>query len=397
MKFSASLTGAAFLAIAAACAAAPARADDAALIASLPDQLKVLYDGTSDVLLPSAYDDFAPPATPWKWCHSESYQGNPWRVSVTNELRRLVDGAKAKGMVSEFEVSDSNGDTSRQISQIRAFIDKKCTVITSIAGSATGLNDAIEAAYKAGIPFITAAGSVTSPDAINVDSNYTRWGYDMMTAIADSLGGKGNILLVEGIAGHPIVVQERAGADAALKQFPGLKVVRTVNGNWTPNVTKTVVLQALATTPQKIDAVWTTGSESRVIAQAFEEARKPTPLITGSTSGDALGYWKLHPDRYRFEGHGVLPGWTAETLFRVAMRVLNGEQPKLNTLMMPIPVVAGADLGKWYSSCMTPDAVSIFPKPPTDPMPGELLNAYFKQPRILGFNYADTPDPCAGK
>ena len=396
MKFSTCLTRA--IAIGAAIvAAAPARAGDASLIAGLPDPLKVLYDGATDNLQPSAYDGFAAPAKPWKWCHSESYQGNPWRVSVTNELRRLVDGYKAKGIVSDFEISDSNGDTSRQISQIRAFIDKKCTVITAIAGSATGLNDAIEAAYKAGIPFITAAGSVTSPDAINVDSNYIRWGYDMMTQIGESLGGKGNIILVEGIAGHPIVVQERAGADKALKAFPGLKVARTVNGNWTPNVTKTVVLQALATTPQKIDAVWTTGSESRVIAQAFEEAKKPAPLITGSTSGDALGYWKQHPDRYRFEGNGVLPGWTAQTLFRVAVRVLEGQAPKLNTLMIPIPVVKGEDLGKWYSSCMTPDAVSTFPVPPADPMPAPLMDAYFKKPAGIGFNYADTPSPCAGK
>jgi len=238
---------------------------------------------------------------------------------------------------------------------------------------------------------------VTSPDAINVDSNYIRWGYDMMKAIGESLGGKGNIILVEGIAGHPIVVQERAGGDAALKEYPGLKVVRTVNGNWTPNVTKTVMLQALATTPQKIDAVWTTGSESRVVAQAFEEAKRPEPLITGSISGDALGYWKQHPDMYHFEGNGVLPGWTAQTLFRVAVRVLQGQQPRLNTLMIPIPVVKGADLGKWYSSCMTPDAVSTFPVPPADPVPVSLMDAYFKKPADIGFNYADTPDPCAGK
>lgn len=384
--------------IAAGLGSASGRAGDAALVSDLPEDLRSLYGGAGDNLQASAYDGFAVPTKPWKWCHSESYQGNPWRVSVTNELRRLVDGYKAKGWVTEFEISDSNGDTSRQIAQIRAFIDKKCSVITSIAGSATGLNDAIAAAHRAGIPFITAAGSVTSPYAINVDSNYIRWGYDMMTTIAGALGGKGNVLMVEGIAGHPIVAQEHAGAEAALKAAPGLKVVRTVNGNWTANVTKTVVLQALATSPQKIDAVWTTGSESRVIAEAFAEARRPAPLITGSISGDALGYWKANPDKYRFEGHGVLPGWTAETLFRVAVRVLEGQEPKLNTLMMPIPTVASADLGKWYAACMTPDAVSTFPVPPTDPMPETTLDAYFRKPAaISGYDYADVPGACAAK
>ncbi|WP_256750019.1 ABC transporter substrate-binding protein [Mesorhizobium sp. Mes31] len=366
------------------------------VIGGLPTELKAQYDGAPQKVLPSAWDNFTPPPKPWKWCHSESYQGNPWRVTVTKELKRLVDGLIADGTVSSFEVSDSNNDASQQINQIRAFIDKKCSIITSIPGSATALDDAIDAAAKAGIPFITAAGSVTSPNAINVDSNYARWGYDMMTAIGKAQPDGASILLVEGIAGHPIVVQERQGADKALAENPKLKISRNVNGNWTANVTKTVVLQAIATNPAPIDAVWTTGSESRVVAEAFAEAGRPAPLITGSITGDALGYWKANPDKYRFEGHAVLPHWTAETLFRVGERMLDGQKPKLNTLLIPIPPVHSADLGQWYKDCMTTDAVSIFPIPPKDPMPEEWLDAYFSNPApTKGWDYSKVPDACA--
>ena len=375
----------------------PAEAEDSAnIVATFPPALQALYDGAPQQVGLSAYKTFQPPPPPWKWCHSDSYQGNPWRVAVTNELRRLVEGLKAKNLVSSFEISDSNNDIGQQINQIRAFIDKKCTIITSIPGSATALNDAVDAAVAAGIPFVTAGGSVTTAQAINVDSNYARWGYDMMKAIAKDLGGKGNVLVVEGIAGHPIVAQERQGEEKALKEEPGLKVVRTVNGNWTANVTKTVVLQALATNPSKIDAVWTTGSESRVVAEAFAQAGRPAPLITGSITGDALGFWKAHPDRYRFEGNGVLPGWTAQTLFRVAVATLQGQQPKLNTLMIPIPAVHGADLGQWAKPCMTPDSVSVFPVPPQDPMPPALMDAYFAKPTpVPTWDYGMVPQACA--
>ncbi|RWM20003.1 MAG: ribose ABC transporter substrate-binding protein [Mesorhizobium sp.] len=365
------------------------------VIDGLPADLKAQYDGAPQKVLPSAWDNFTPPPKPWKWCHSESYQGNPWRVSVTKELKRLVDGLIADGTVSSFEVSDSNNDPSQQINQIRAFIDKKCSIITSIPGSATALDDAVDAAAKAGIPFITAAGSITSPNAINVDSNYARWGYDMMTAIGKAKPNA-SVLVVEGIAGHPIVVQEKEGADKALAENKGLKVARTVNGNWTANVTKTVVLQAIATNPAPIDAVWTTGSESRVVAEAFAEAGRPAPLITGSITGDALGYWKANPDKYRFEGHAVLPGWTAQTLFRVGERMLDGQKPKLNTLLIPIPPVHAAELDKWYKDCMTPDAVSVFPVPPSDPMPEDVLDAYFANPApTKGWDYSKVPDACA--
>lgn len=379
----------ALAAVAAALATGAARAED--LTASLPNDLKQLYVGATSTLAPSAYDGFKTPPAPWKWCHSESYQGNPWRVTVTKELKRLVEGLNG----ASFEVSDSNNDVGQQINQIRAFIDKKCAVITSIAGSATALNDVIKAAHDAGVPFVTAAGSVTSPYALNVDSNYAAWGYDMIKAIAKETGGKADVLRVEGIAGHPIVAQEREGAERALKEEPGLKVVRTVNGNWTANVTKTVVLQALATYPGKIDAVWTTGSESRVVAEAFAQAGRKPPLITGSITGDALGYWKANPDKYRFTGNGVLPHWTAQTLFRAAVRTLDGQTPKLNTLMMPIPTITQADFPALYKPCMTPDAVSVFPIPASDPVPEATLDGYFKAPApTQGWDYSKVPGAC---
>ena len=370
-------------------------ADD--LTASLPDELKALYVDAAQGLMPSAYDNFTPKAKPWKWCHSESYQGNPWRVSLTNELRRLVDGLIEKGDASSFEVSDSNGDVSQQINQIRTFIESGCSIITAIPGSSTGLDDVIKASYDAGIPFVTISAYVTSPYAINVDSNYNRWGLEMMEAIGKSLDGKGNVLLVEGIAGAPIVEMERAGADKVLAEYPDLKVVRAVNGNWTANVTKTVVLQALATNPAPVDAVWTTGSEARVVAEAFADAGRPAPVITGSITGDALGYWKANPDKFRFEGHAVLPGWNAQALFRVGLRILEGQKPKLNVLMIPIPAVSGAELGNWYQDCMTTDSVSVFPVPPTDPMPESHMDAYFTNPASIGFDYSQVPGACAAQ
>src|SRR5215213_324025 len=253
-------------------------------IDALPPELKALYTDTIPVG-PSAFDDFKMPAKPWKWCHSESYMGNPWRVSMSNELKRLVEGAVAKGDAVSFELSDSNGDVPQQIAQIRAFIDKGCSVITTIAGSSTALNDVIEAAYKAGIPVVTTASAVTSPYALNIQHNHNVWGYNMGKGIAARLGGPGNVLMVEGIPGSPIVEHENSGGYRAFGEHPELTILGKVSGNWTANVTKNVVLQTLATNPAPIDAVWTTGSETRVIAEAFEEAGRPQPLITGSMSG----------------------------------------------------------------------------------------------------------------
>jgi len=373
-------------------------ADAPEAFSTLSPEIQALFGGIEDTVQPSAYDGFEMPEKPWKWCHSESYQGNPWRVSVTNELKRLVDMYKEKGWVTDFEMSDSNGDVSAQISQIRSFIDKDCSIITSFAGSSTALNEAIKAAYDAGIPFVTGAGAVTSPYAINVDSNYVKFGYDLSKAIIDNLNGEGNVLRVEGIAGSPIVAQQRQGADQAFDEAEGINVVRDVNGNWSGNVTKTVVLQTLATNPQPIDAVWTSGSEARIVAEAFKQAGRPVPLITGSISGDSLGYWKENQEEFKFAGGALMPTWTAHTLFRVGVRVLEGQEPKLNLVMVPVPSVESDKLGDWYKSCMTPSSSSIFPVAPEDPLPANLMDEYFKNPEPVAlFDYSQTPDPCEGQ
>lgn len=383
-------------AVVAIAASTPVLAAGPTALTTLPDNLKALYIGAEQNVQASAYDGFKMPPKPWKWCHSESYQGNPWRVALTNEFKALIDVFKADGSVSDFELSDSNGDTSRQIAQIRAFIDKKCSIITAVSGSSTALNDAIEASFKAGIPFVS-VGLVTSPYAISVDSNYIKFGYDMAKEITTSLNGKGNVLRVEGIAGSPLVAEQRLGADKAFAESPGVKVVRDVNGNWTAAVTKSVVLQALATNPGPIDAVWTSGSEARVVAEAFAQAGRPAPVITGSISGDALGYWKKHPD-FKFTGGALMPSWTAQTAIRMGVRLLEGQQPKVSLIEIPVPDVKIDDLASWYRSCMTTDAVSVFPVAPQDPMPEDLMNGYFKNPAPTPqFNYSKTADPCGGK
>ena len=379
------------LALTAAMLAGPVAAQS---IDALPADLKALYTDNIPVG-PSAYNDFKMPAKPWKWCHSESYMGNPWRVSMTNELKRLVDGAIAKGDAVSFELSDSNGDVPQQIAQIRAFIDKGCSVITTIAGSSTGLNDVIEAAYKAGIPVVTTASAVTSPYALNIQHNHNVWGYKMAKGIAAELGGKGNVLMVEGIPGSPIVEHENSGGYRGFAEDPGLTILGKVSGQWTANVTKNVVLQTLATNPAQIDAVWTTGSESRVIAEAFDEAGRPQPLITGSMSGDALGYWKDHKDTFRFYGGAILPSVAAQNAFRAGVRLLDGQQPIINTLLVPVPEIRQADLDQWAAPCMTVETGSTFPIAPTEPLSETAMDGYFRKGVATPlYDYALTPAPC---
>lgn len=363
------------------------------LIGSLPNALQALYQHNTDPVQASAFSNFKAVKGPWKVCFADSYEGNPWRVTVKNDLQALATMFGDK--VSSLQVAVANNDITQQISQIEQFANSGCSVILTIPASSTGLNGAIKQAYQKGIPVVSFAGAVTSPYAINVDSNYYLWGKDMANGIAQTLHGHGNVLMVEGIAGQPITQQEDAGGLAGFAAYPGIKVVSQVNGNWTPSIVQSVVLNALTATPGPINGVWETGSEAQGIASDFSQVHRPLPVVSASISGDALGYWHEHQSTFKFYGGAVLPDWTSQTAFRIAVRLLEGQHPKLDTILVPIPTVTQASLPQWYQSCMTPSSASIFPTSQTDPLPESLMNEYFTNGQATPeFSFASMPKAC---
>lgn len=368
----------------------PFAAPAATLVSTLPKPLQQLYPGLTDKILPSAYDKWTAPKSPWKVCFVESFEGNAWRANVGTELQRLTDKYKAMGKITSFEKSVSNGKADLENSQIRAFTSKKCSAIMLLPGSTTGDDAAIKGAYDQGIPVVVFAGAVTSPYAINVDSNYFQWGRYQAEQITKQMP-KANVLVVEGIAGQPVAVAENDGAKSGWGK--DIKIVTTVNGDWTPSTTKSAVLQALSTHPQKIDAVWTTGSELRYVADAFKQAGKPIPVITGSPTGDSLAYMK--ENNTNFFGQATLPVPTADTALDVTLRLLEGQKPKLNTIMIPLPEWGPKSVDTLYKPCMTPTSVTPFPVPPTPVISTEDMNGYFANGKQVEGWTNDPPNPCA--
>lgn len=368
-------------------------ASSSGLVSALPKPLQEQYVGLPSEPVASKFASFKVVKEPWKVCYSESYQGNPWRVKLAEEMKRLAAEYEKAGLVSSFTMSVSEEEVARQNQQIRQFVSQGCSIIFAVAGSATGLNAAIKDAYEHGIPFVTMAGSVTSPYAENVDSNYYVLGKEFAKDAAEA---GGEILMIKGLEGSPISALQNEGAKAEWGE-DGASVAAEVNGNWTPSTTKQVTLQTLATHPSGIGAVWSTGSESAIIAEAFAQSGQEPPLITASISGDALGYWKEHEGEFKFDGAAIMPSWTAETGFRVGMRTLAGNGPKLTPIIVPIPPVSEAELPDLYESCMTPSSSSVFPVVKEDPLPEALMNAYFTKSGEVGpYKYTDTPKPCAG-
>src|SRR5262249_33577810 len=122
--------------------------------------------------------------------------------------------------------------------------------------------------------------------------------YENAVAFAKRLGGKGNVMMFNGIAGTDTAVQWRQAALDAFKRYPGIKVVADQFANWSVADSKkdaSAILQAHPST----DGVGTGGSEmSAGSISAFAEAKRKLPLF--GTANPLNGFLRL-AKQYRIE------------------------------------------------------------------------------------------------
>ncbi len=135
----------------------------------------------------------------------------------------------------------------------------------------------------AGVVVVSFDGIVDELCAYCVNFDFKGWAEQGVDYLAQRLNGKGNILEVRGVAGISVDNLMHEGVLEGMKKYPNMKLVGSVNGDWTQSVAQTAVAGILLTLPQ-VDGVATEGEMSFGIAQAFKAAgRLAPPIIIGST------------------------------------------------------------------------------------------------------------------
>jgi ribose transport system substrate-binding protein len=338
MKLLASVLGAALV------AAAPALAVG---LDELPPDLATAYKGVDQgqPVGPSAYRDWKPrKAPPWTIGYASSYAGNTWRAEGMKRLMDvLLPKYKAAGLVKDVVVTQSDLNDSRQIQQIRQLVDQGADAIIVCCSNPVALNKAVEYAYRKGVVVFSYSGYLTSPDALNASANYTDGGYEIANALIKEVGGKGNFLLVSGIAGAASSESFDTGAKRALAETPGAKLVGQVWGNWTDQVAQTEVQKFLATNPTPIDGIIAQGSqETGILKAVLQSGRKVMPISLAGSAGAAC-YLKKNPGWISHAFQIWPPGDEMELGFNAVMRTLEGQGPKVQSILRPVYRVEAAD------------------------------------------------------
>jgi ribose transport system permease protein len=141
---------------------------------------------------------------------------------------QLKAGAQAEATKEgvKLTVTDAQNDASQQANQIQNFTSQnvKAIIINPVDSDAAA--PSVKAANKAGIPVVAVDRTVNKATvATTVASDNVAGGKLAAKTIADQLGGKGSILVLQGTAGTSAANEREQGFTEGLKAYPGIKVV----------------------------------------------------------------------------------------------------------------------------------------------------------------------------
>ena len=180
--------------------------------------------GTAATLLAAAPLATAAHAAPLKIGMTFQELNNPYFVTMQKALQ---DAAATVG--ATVVVTDAHHDVSKQISDVEDMLQQKIDILLVNPTDSAGIESAVASAKKAGVIVVAVDANANGPvDSFVGSKNYDA-GFMSCEYLAKSIGGSGEVAILDGIPVVPILERVR-GCKAALDKAPGIKLVDTQNG-----------------------------------------------------------------------------------------------------------------------------------------------------------------------
>jgi ribose transport system substrate-binding protein len=367
-------------------------ADPDGVIAGLDAEHKAAMGGYADFpqstvkVLKSAWSDWKPshPA-PYNIAVSWNQLVSDFQVQAVNSMKKYFGDDKNVGSLT-IKTTGSTIDVGQQLQQYNQLVQAHPDLIILETPSQDSFNGPVQKAKAAGIPTVTLLSPVPVDGAVNVDGNNYLDAAETMSYVSKVMGGKGNVLQVRALAGAAVDAQTNEGWDAVARGCPGMKVGGEIYGGFSESLAKSETLKYLATHPQKIDAVTTLAGESVGTLKAFQQTGRPIPPAAevGMDKG-FLGYWQQNQSKgYHASSTSLPPVAAARALHEVAMRMLAGQGPKLNSLIGKNPVITDANLADWAEPSWNINTPGTVPGDPQSFLPSKYLDDFFNNPAPIG-------------
>lgn len=283
---------------------------------------------------------------------SNSFVGSEWRTQMIQNFEDTAAELSEDpdmGVEIELVIESEDTDAAGQEQQIQNLVNRGVNAIIVNPGDAEALRLPLEDAAAAGIVVVSIDQEIDGEGIVNVVIDQTEWARISIRWLAETLGGEGDIVLIEGFVGHPANTARMNGVEEVLAEYPDITVVGRETGSWDQATGQQVMSEFLASLPN-IDGVWTQDGMADGVLTAIRTANPDQwPVNTGEARASYVQQWaeilEENPD-YKTIGVVNPPGVATSGLL-VATQLLLGREidpeqlsgPYGNTLYVPIPYV----------------------------------------------------------
>lgn len=295
---------------------------------------------------------------------SMSFVGNQWQEQAANTIRAMAASKQYKDKV-QFEVQVAGPNAQKQIQQINAMVQAGAKAIIVYPISPTALNQAVKAACDKGVTVVAYDGEITEPCAYNVHIDQAENGRVMAQWLADYLKGKGNIVMITGVAGTSVDSDRVAASKEVFAKYPDIKIIAEANGMWSHQGARTALSKIIAAHPwETIDGIlMQVGCYAAASMQ--DEAGIPDDKKIPCAGEQSQGHRiQMLPSGTKVEGTSgtyrpmgypsisySVPASQGAIAFKVAMDVIAGKNPPKTTIVPIKPVQMGevriCETGSW--------------------------------------------------
>jgi inositol transport system substrate-binding protein len=192
----------------------------------------------------------------------------------------------------ELVMVDSKEDVATQLAQVENFVTQKVDAIVVIPANTDAADPMTKAAQDAGIPLVYVNRIPSNlPEGVSyVGSDSIQAGIMQAEWLAEKLGGKGNVVIMNGNLAQEAAQKRTEGEKQVFAKFPDIKIIKEDTGNWSRDQGLALMENWLASGDQ-IDAVASNNDEMAIGAiQAIDAAGKLGEILVGGVdaSPDAL-------------------------------------------------------------------------------------------------------------
>jgi ribose transport system substrate-binding protein len=165
---------------------------------------------------------------------------NTKRIGVTvYDMSSFITAGKegmdtyAKANNIELLWNSANNDVSTQASQVDSLINQGVDAIIVVPAQADSLAPQVASAKAKNIPILAVNAALESKELSgNVQPDDVAAGAQEMQMMADRLGGRGNIVVLQGPLGGSGEINRGKGIDQVLAKYPDIKVLAKDTANW---------------------------------------------------------------------------------------------------------------------------------------------------------------------